>query len=116
MAPFGRRLAALLIDGLIAQLIATGLLGYQAGIGGLTVFKPLLVVFVMNALMVSAAGWTIGHRLTGLRVERCPRGYAGASRGLARSLLLCLGIPPLISDADQRGLHDRLAGTVIVRA
>ena len=115
MAPLGRRVAALLLDGLVAQLIAAGLLGYTQGEGGVGVFKPLLVVLVINVLMVGTGGWTIGHRLLGLQVDACPRGYAGPVRGLIRSVLLCLALPPLVVDRDGRGLHDRLAGTVIVR-
>jgi hypothetical protein len=34
---------------------------------------------------------------------------------LIRSLLLCLGVPALIWDRDQRGVHDRVPGTVLVR-
>lgn len=116
LAPFGRRVVALFIDGALAQLIARGLLGFELGVGGFDAFKPLLVVFVINALMVGTGGWTIGHRLLGLRVEQCPRGWAGPWRGLLRSVLLCLAVPPLIIGRDGRGLHDRLAGTVIVRA
>jgi hypothetical protein len=32
-----------------------------------------------------------------------------------RTALLCLAIPALIWDADHRGLHDRVAGTMLVR-
>jgi hypothetical protein len=32
-----------------------------------------------------------------------------------RTVLLCLLIPAFITDRDQRGLHDRAAGTVLVR-
>jgi hypothetical protein len=42
-------------------------------------------------------------------------GYLGLWRPLVRTLLLCLGIPALIWDRDQRGLHDKAAGTVLVR-
>lgn len=114
-APTGRRIAALFVDGFLSQLIAMAVLGYEQGEGGIGVFTPLLVVFVLNVAMVGTWGSTVGHRLFGLRVERCPRGYAGFVRGLVRSLLLCLAIPPVVVDRDGRGLHDRLAGTVIVR-
>jgi hypothetical protein len=30
-------------------------------------------------------------------------------------VLICLVIPAVIFDADQRGLHDRVRGTVLVR-
>jgi hypothetical protein len=34
---------------------------------------------------------------------------------VVRTVLLCLAIPALIWDADLRGLHDRAAGTMLVR-
>lgn len=116
MAPFWRRLIGLVLDGWISQIIALGLLGYSYGEGGPGVFKPLLVVLVMNVLLVSTVGSTIGHRICGIRVVHLANGYVGAKAGLIRGVLLCLGLPPLIVDSDGRGLHDRLAGTVIVRA
>jgi hypothetical protein len=33
-----------------------------------------------------------------------------------RTLLLCLVIPVLVWDSDQRGFHDKIAGTVLIRA
>jgi uncharacterized RDD family membrane protein YckC len=32
-----------------------------------------------------------------------------------RTVLLCLVIPPVVYDADGRGLHDRAAGTIVLR-
>ena len=40
----------------------------------------------------------------------------GLLRAALRTLLLCLLIPALIWDRDGRGLHDKAAGTVVVRA
>lgn len=115
VARLGRRFLALLIDWAIASLIATGLLGYRLGAGGASAFRPLLVFFLITVLMVGTAGCTIGHRLLGMRVERCPQGYAGPGRALLRTALLCLAVPALIWDRDERGLHDRIAGTVLLR-
>jgi uncharacterized RDD family membrane protein YckC len=39
----------------------------------------------------------------------------GFARGAVRTALLCLVIPAVVWDADGRGLHDKAAGTVIVR-
>ena len=36
-------------------------------------------------------------------------------RPIVRTALLCLVVPAVIADADQRGLHDRVAATVLVR-
>ncbi|STD09396.1 RDD family [Dermatophilus congolensis] len=115
MAGIGRRVVAILIDGFISQIIAVGLLGFTPNAPGLDAFKPLLVLGVMNIVLVSTVGTTIGHRLLGIRVERLPRGWVGWKAGTIRAVLLCLAIPPFINDTDGRGLHDLLAGTVIVR-
>jgi len=108
---FGRRVAGLAIDWLICLFIAGGFLrGAHLG-----QFAPLVVLLVMNVLLVGTAGATIGHRLLGLRVETLDGRHPGPVKALVRSVLLCLAIPPLVWDADQRGLHDRLAGTLVAR-
>jgi hypothetical protein len=50
-----------------------------------------------------------------MRVVPLVPGRLGLWRPVVRTVLLCLAIPPLIFDRDQRGLHDRLAGTMLVR-
>ncbi len=109
LAGFGRRLVALVVDWVIALLIAGWLLRSMGQFG------PLLVLLVQNVVLVGTAGGTIGHRLLGMRVERVDGGAPGPVKALVRSVLLCLAVPPLIWDADQRGLHDRYAGTLVVR-
>lgn len=113
---FGPRLGALLIDWALSILIASGLLGFRlGGTGGGDSFKPLLVFLVMNVVLVATAGSTIGHKLLGLQVQRTNGEYAGPLPALIRSVLLCLAIPALVWDGDERGLHDRAAGTVLRR-
>src|SRR5690606_19138278 len=92
-------------------------------------FVPLAIFAVENLVLVSTLGTTVGHRLLGLQVLRLlpvpvdtPAGRTrvvgppGFRAGLIRTVLLCLVVPALIPDADNRGLHDRAAGTVILRA
>ena len=116
VAPFTRRIPALLIDGIVCQLLAMAFLGYRQGQGGLGVFLPSLVFLAMHLLMVGTGGYTVGHRLLGLRVVRLNGGWAGPGAALIRTLALAVLVPGLIYDRDQRGLHDRLAGTVLLRA
>jgi uncharacterized RDD family membrane protein YckC len=111
LAGFGRRLVALVVDWVIALLIAGGLLRNVP----VAQFGPLLVLFVENVVLIGAAGATLGHRLLGMRVEAVDGSAPGPVRALIRSVLLCLAIPPLVWDADQRGLHDRWAGTLVAR-
>jgi uncharacterized RDD family membrane protein YckC len=119
VAGFGRRAAGLAIDWAIALLIANGLMR-PLGWGALA---PLVALLAMNLLLVGTAGFTIGHRLVGVRVERLDSqvtgrlngpGQPGPVRALVRAVLLCLAVPPLLMDGDRRGLHDRLSGTVCV--
>jgi Predicted membrane protein/domain len=114
VAGFGRRIGALLVDWLICVwAIAQGLFRadtLSASWIGLAAFA------VENILLVGTTGATLGMRLFGVRVAslRADRPYFLAI--LIRTLLLCLAVPALIWDRDQRGLHDRAAGTVTLRA
>lgn len=130
LAPLGRRVLALLVDWIACQAIAVAFFGSHP-------LVPLLVFAVENLLLVGTLGSTLGHRLLGLRVRRvaAPRSLvaggdpegdraprdpgpdlpAGPLRALVRTAALCLVLPAVVWDADGRGLHDRLAGTAIVR-
>jgi uncharacterized RDD family membrane protein YckC len=108
---FPRRLGGLAIDWLLCVLIAQGLL---ASVGPREVMA-LAVLLAENVVLVGTAGATLGHRLVGLRVETVDGAPPGPIRALARSVLLVLAVPPLIWDADQRGLHDKAAGTLVAR-
>jgi uncharacterized RDD family membrane protein YckC len=112
LASVGRRLVAIAVDWVLCLLIAGWLLRHT----GLGQFGPLLVLFVENVLLVGTAGATVGHRLLGIHVETVPGAAPGLRRALVRSLLLCLAVPPLVWDADHRGLHDRAAGTLVARS
>ncbi|MEU6533025.1 RDD family protein [Streptomyces sp. NPDC046928] len=110
----GRRLGALVVDWGLCVLIAYGLL--TDGYGQATGNWALLVFFVMGALTVGTLGFTPGKRLFGLRVVAVDSGTVNPLRALLRTALLCVALPALIWDRDGRGLHDRLAGTVELRA
>jgi len=116
----GRRIAALFIDYIAATLIATAFLGYDQfalpAQAGLTMFAPMTVFAVLNVLFLPTIGGTPGHRVMGLRIQLVQGGWVGLWRPIIRTLLLIVVIPAVVWDADQRGLHDKAAGTVLVRA
>ncbi|MGF0117121.1 RDD family protein [Promicromonospora sp. Marseille-Q5078] len=117
LARLGRRVVALLVDWAVATLIAYLVTG-PASFAELDSWVTLLVFALENLLLVSTVGFTIGHRLLGVqvRVLGAPDGVApGFARGAVRAVLLCLVIPAVVWDGDGRGLHDRAAGTVLVR-
>lgn len=101
-------MAALCIDWAMSYLIAIWLFeGSQFGI--------LAVFAAEQILLVGTLGYSFGHRLLGIRVRRLDGGAPGPVAAIVRTLLLCLVIPALVFDPDQRGLHDRAMGTVLVR-
>jgi uncharacterized RDD family membrane protein YckC len=109
IARIGRRVFGILVDWVAALAIAHTLLS------GLGAFGPLLVLLAEQVLLVGTLGFGLGHRAVGLRVETVAGDPPGLVRALVRSVLLVLAVPPLIWDADQRGLHDKAAGTLVVR-
>ena len=116
VARFGRRLVGVMIDWLLCSLVAAALWGYSITGGDSGSFKPLVIFAVQHLILVGTIGFTIGHRVVGLRVVRLGGGLPGFVPALARTILLVLAVPALIWDRDDRGLHDKVAGTVVIRA
>ncbi len=117
---FGRRLVGVVIDWLIASVIARGMFGVPLPFSDPPAnhsqgFVVLGVFAVMHLLLVGTLGTTIGHRVAGLRVTALDGGRATVLQALIRTVLLCLFVPAVIWDRDGRGMHDRVPSTVIVR-
>ena len=104
----GRRLVALFLDWALAVLISVAFFAYDP-------FATLAIFAVAQVVFLLTASGSVGHLALGMRVVPVAGGYLGAWRPFVRTLLLCLLIPAVIWDRDQRGMHDRLAGTVLVR-
>ncbi|MET4780121.1 RDD family protein [Glaciihabitans sp. UYNi722] len=104
----GRRIAALAIDGAIADLIAFAFFNYDA-------WAILAILAILQVVFITLLSGSIGHLLVGLRVVPLASGWIGVWRPALRTVLLCIVVPALIWDRDQRGLHDKIAGTVLVR-
>lgn len=109
----GRRIGALAIDWAIALLIAMVFVPYESP---LHAWITLAVFVVMQILFIPTIGGSVGHRLVGLHVVPLMGGWIGLWRPVVRSLLLAIVVPALVWDSDQRGLHDKIAGTLIIRA
>lgn len=109
VARFGRRFVALAIDWALSLLIARGLAHGNE-------WATLVVFTLENALLVATTGHSVGHRVMRIRVTRLDGAAPGLVRGAGRSVLLALAVPALVWDRDQRGLHDRFMGTVLLRS
>lgn len=119
VARLGRRIGALVIDYVAASIIATAFFGYDQfalpAEAGITLFAPMMVFAALNLLFLPTLGGTPGHRMLGMRLELLHGGWVGLWRPIVRTLLLVVVIPAVIWDADQRGMHDKAAGTILVR-
>jgi uncharacterized RDD family membrane protein YckC len=115
LAGLGRRILAIIVDWAIAQAISTWGLDVPFGATGARAFVPLGVFDVLNFVLHSATGYTVGYRVVGIRLGAPGRASLSPVQVLVRTVLLCLFIPAVIWGKDGRGLHDRAAGTALVR-
>jgi len=107
VASMPRRLLALLIDWLLSMLIAYWLTHSQ--------FWTIAVFAVETYVLTALTGATVGKRLLGIQVMRTGGGPVGFRWSLVRTAILLTAIPPLLTDRDLRGLHDRASDTIVVR-
>jgi uncharacterized RDD family membrane protein YckC len=132
-----QRLVARIVDTLIVGVplatVATGPYSPQAALAPVGFAA---VFFVYEAVQLALWGQTVGKRLTGIKVVSAAGGRLRASQALARAAVYAL--PPavrpvpvlnvlaaifwladaaLVFDRPYRqALHDRAAGTIVVRA
>lgn len=102
-----RRIGALVVDWALSVLVSVAFFQYDP-LATLAVFAVVQVVFL------ATVSGSIGHLVFRMRVVPLAGGWIGVWRPLVRTLLLCVVIPAAIWDRDQRGLHDKAAGTVLV--
>lgn len=113
-ASWPRRIAALVIDWMLATLITIGLvgLGDYAREGGNSSWVVLGVFALEVTVLTTLTGGSFGQLLTRVRVLRTDGRPLSLLLALARTLLICLVIPPLIYKTDTgRGLHDLWTGS-----
>jgi uncharacterized RDD family membrane protein YckC len=104
----GRRIGALFLDYGAAYLIS-----------GFFAWDPLAILAIFAAIQIvfiPTIQGSPGHRIFGLRLVRADGAWVGLWRPVVRTLLLIVVIPAVIWDADQRGLHDKAAATMLLRA
>ena len=111
VAPAGAKAGALLIDVLLAALVA-GLFTAP----DLPKNWSLLSWFLISVVAVSFFGFTPGMGALGIRAVRMDgAAMIGPIRAIPRTILVGLIVPAAIWDGDGRGLHDRAAGTIVLR-
>ena len=104
----GRRLLGFAIDWAIAIGVSAVFFGYDPA-------ANLIIFVILQIVFIPTIGASIGHRVVGLRVISIHGGWVGLWRPVVRSALLGIAIPALVWDSDQRGFHDKIAGTALIR-
>jgi uncharacterized RDD family membrane protein YckC len=135
LATIGERAAAFVVDtGMFAALwaggmiwlVETGELGTPPDLLASRAWVWLLVVWLLSlaydAGSVHLFGSTVGRRIADIEVRSAagtpPALPAALQRAVVRTpavLALGAGLRSVLSDRQRRALHDRLAGTVVVR-
>lgn len=110
MATPGRRVVAIVVDWLACSLISFAFFEYDPG-------ATLLLFVAEQVLLVATLGGSFGHALVGLRVHRLGTSTTPPPplAALLRAVLVALVLPAFLPGGDGRQLHDRLAGTVLLR-
>lgn len=115
-AGWPRRIAALIIDWVVALLTSAMLAG--TGIPPADPFENLIICafFVAEVgLLTGMLGVSVGKRILGIAVVNARYRPIGIARALLRTVLVCLVIPVLLITDRQRGLHDVAVGSIAIR-
>jgi uncharacterized RDD family membrane protein YckC len=132
--PFRLRCGAFLIDYiiLVALLVMSTLVARMLGGGARAagnsaetagILMTLLATIMNLGVVPGLTGLTLGKWATGLRIERSDGGELGIGRAFLRHFvgypisfaLLGLGFLVAAVSVHGRGLHDMIAGTIVVR-
>jgi uncharacterized RDD family membrane protein YckC len=111
VATIGSRVLALVVDGVLAGLIA-----FAFTAPAWPQNWSLVPWFLITITMVSFFGFTPGMWLLGIRVARIDGvAMVGPFRAIPRTIMVGVIIPAVVWDSDGRGLHDKAVGTIVLK-
>ncbi len=112
-ASWRRRIAALLIDWAACTLVTVGILGPGDYAQDPNASWVVLGVFAVEVSVLTAlTGGSFGQLLTRIRVLTPQGRPLNLLMAVARTLLICAVVPPLVFKPDTgRGLHDLWTGS-----
>ncbi len=112
-AGLGRRLVAIVIDWVVALLLARLVSGAAYGTGDYAL--ATLAIFALEIILLTAlTGSSFGQRVVGIAVVSESGGRLALWRIIVRTLLICIVIPALVYDSQRRGLQDLAVGSRVV--
>jgi len=113
VAGWGRRIVALFVDW-VASLLVASLVERWGGVENTNGWLTLLVFLVEATIFTALAGGSFGQLALRLAVVRLDGRAVTVLHALLRTFLICLVVPPLVFNRDNRGLHDLAVGTITV--
>jgi hypothetical protein len=110
VASMGRRVGAFVIDIALCMALALAFSWPQLP-GNLSLY----IWAGMTVPSVALFGFTPGQAALGIRVASVRRAPLIGLWAVPRTAMIFLIVPPLLADADARGLHDRLCRPIELR-
>ncbi len=105
---------ALVVDW-FASLFVAALIGRGLGLSDAwNDWLPLIVFWLEAAVGTTLAGGSFGQLALGLQVRRLDGQRLDPVGALLRSLLVCLVVPAVVYNRDNRGLHDLAVRSVVI--
>lgn len=111
VAGFGSRLGAFVLDIVVSALAAWAFTAPAAPQNW-----SLVVWVVLTVVTVGVFGQTPGQAALGIRVVPVDGRSLVGLWAVPRTALVFVIVPPMLMNADGRGLHDRLCRTVVIRS
>jgi uncharacterized RDD family membrane protein YckC len=115
VAGWGRRIAALFLDWIASSLVAAAVSSYADLGSDLARLLPMLVFLAEVTLFTGFMSASFGQLALRVVVVRLDRRRVTILNALVRTVLICLVIPPVVFNRDNRGLHDLAVGTIALR-
>lgn len=104
---WNRRILGLIVDWGSAMVLAWLFFDYSS----LAILGIFIALHAVGGLFLAGSP---GHLVARIRIAPIRGGALGIVAPLVRPLLIALVIPPLLTDRDMRGVHDRAVGTILV--
>ena len=115
MAMTLRRIVALAIDWAASILVAQVIPGVSE-YGSRSNSLVTLAVFTSEVVILTwLMGASFGQKLVGLRIIAMDGKNVKLIQAIVRTFFIVLVFPPLLTDKDNRGLHDKIARTKIIK-
>jgi uncharacterized RDD family membrane protein YckC len=115
MAMTLRRIVALAIDWTASILVAQVIPGVSE-YGSRSNSLVTLAVFTSEVVILTwLMGASFGQKLVGLRIISIDGKNVKLIQAIVRTFFIVLVFPPLLADKENRGLHDKIARTKIIK-